>query len=79
MNTLKAIYSRRSIRKFNGEDITKKELNEILKSAYASPIGRARFDTLSLTVISNKEILGKRKWQISQVHPIFIPFTERPQ
>ena len=61
MNTLEAIYSRRTIRKFNGESITKTELDEILKSAYASPIGRAMYDTLSLTVISNKELL--EKWE----------------
>ena len=57
MNTLETIYSRKSIRNFNGEKITEDELNEILKAAYAAPVGRAMYDTLSLTVIENKEIL----------------------
>lgn len=57
MNTLDAIYSRKSIRNFNGEKITEAELNEILKTAYAAPVGRAMYDTLSLTVIENKQIL----------------------
>ncbi len=59
MNTLEAIYSRKSIRNFNGKGITENELNEILKAAYASPVGRAMYDTLSLTVISNEKLLGK--------------------
>lgn len=57
MNTLEAIYSRRTIRNFNGEDLSENELNEILKAAYAAPVGRARYDTLSLIVIQNKELL----------------------
>lgn len=57
MNTLEAICSRRSIRSFNGEKITEAELKEILKSAYAAPVGRAMYDTLAITVIESKEIL----------------------
>ena len=38
MNTLEAIYSRRTIRKFNGENITKRELDEILKEYSQEPI-----------------------------------------
>lgn len=59
MNTLEAIYSRKSIRNFNGEAITEAELGEILNAAYAAPVGRAMYDTLSLTVVSNKDILDK--------------------
>lgn len=59
MNTLEAIHSRRSVREFNGEKISEKELAEILNAAYAAPVGRAMYDTLSLTVIENKEMLAK--------------------
>ncbi len=59
MNTLEAIHSRRSVREFNGEKISEKELTEILDAAYAAPVGRAMYDTLSLTVIENKEMLAK--------------------
>lgn len=61
MNTLETIYSRRSIRNFNGESITEAELKEILKAAYAAPVGRGMYETLSLTVISRKELL--EKWE----------------
>lgn len=63
MNTLENLYSRKSIRTFNGESITDAELNEILKAAYAAPVGRAMYDTLNLTVISKKSVLAK--WEES--------------
>ena len=59
MNTFDNIFSRRSIRTYNGKNITESELNLILKAAYASPVGRALFDTLNITVISNREFLNK--------------------
>lgn len=59
MNTLDALFSRKSIRTYNGENISDEQLNIILKAAWASPVGRALFETLHITVISNKEYLDK--------------------
>ena len=59
MNTFENLFSRRSIRTYNGKNITETELNKILKAAYASPVGRALFDTLNITVISNRNYLDK--------------------
>lgn len=59
MNTLEAICSRKSIRSYTGESITNEELNTILKAANTSPVGMGQFESLHLTVISNKELLGK--------------------
>lgn len=59
MNTLDAIYSRQSIRSFTGESISAEELDTILKAANASPVGRAQYDTVNLTVITNAELLKK--------------------
>ena len=59
MNTFDNLFSRRSIRTYNGENITEAELNLILKAAYASPVGRALFDTLSITVITNRDYISK--------------------
>lgn len=80
MNTLEALYSRRSIRNFNGESITEAEQKEILKAAYASPVGRAMYDTLSLTVISNKELLQKWEKHMANVtgNPDMHPFYGAP-
>ncbi len=80
MNTLEAIYSRKSIRNFNGEKITEEELNEILKAAYAAPVGRAMYDTLSLTVIENKESLADWEKAMASVvgDPNIHPFYGAP-
>ncbi len=80
MNTLDAIYSRKSIRNFNGEKITESELNEILKTAYAAPIGRAMYDTLSIAVIENKEILDSWEKTAADVfgNPDMHPFYGAP-
>ena len=59
MNTFENLFSRRSIRTYNGKNITETELNKILKAAYASPVGRALFDTLNITVISNRNYIDK--------------------
>ena len=80
MNTLQTIYSRRSIRSYNGKSITKDQLDEILKSAYAAPVGRAMYDTLCLTVITNKDVLDK--WeslvQTASNNPDAHPFYGAP-
>lgn len=80
MNTLEAIYSRKSIRNFSGASLTEDELNEILKAAYAAPVGRAMYDTLSMTVVSNKELLAKWEQHMATVtgNPDMHPFYGAP-
>ena len=80
MNTLDAIHSRRSISNFNGENITESELNEILKSAYAAPVGRAMYETLNLTVITNKDLLDKWEKHMQAItgNPYLHPFYGAP-
>lgn len=57
MNTLQTIFSRISTRDFSDELISPEDLNQILLAGMASPVGRARYDTLNLTVLTNPEIL----------------------
>lgn len=80
MNTLETLYSRKSIRNFNGESITEAELNEILKAANAAPVGRAMYDTLNLTVISSQEVLSKWEKYMATVtgNPDMHPFYGAP-
>lgn len=59
MNTFDNLYSRRSIRSYTGEGMSQQELAEILKSAYAAPVGKAQYDTLHITVIENKDYLAR--------------------
>jgi FMN reductase (NADPH) len=59
MNTLDTIFSRKSVRSYTGEQITPEELEVILKSACAAPIGLAKYENMHLTVIQKPELLDK--------------------
>lgn len=80
MNTFENLYSRKSIRSFNGETITEAELKAILNAAYAAPVGHAKYDTLSLTVVTNKELLGKWERVVANAvgNPDMHPFYSAP-
>ena len=56
---LENILKRKSVRNYTGEQITEEELNLILKAADASPVGLKQYETLHLTVITNKDLLAK--------------------
>ena len=77
MNTMETICSRKSIRSYTGENITAEELSVILKSANASPVGMGQFDSLHLTVITSKELLGKIEKETAamfgkpDMHPLY--------
>lgn len=59
MNTMEAICARKSVRTYTGEPITEEELNTVLKAANAAPVGMGRYEDVHLTVIANRELLGK--------------------
>ena len=59
MNTMDAICSRKSVRSYNGISITKTELEQLLKAAYAAPVGMKAYDTLILTVVTNQAFMDK--------------------
>ena len=59
MNTFDTLYSRKSVRSYTGESLSEEQLSEILKAAFAAPVGRARYDTLHLTVITDKDYLSR--------------------
>ena len=57
MNTMDAICSRKSVRSYNGKNITQAELEQLLKAAYAAPVGMKAYDTLILTVVTNQAFM----------------------
>lgn len=59
MTTMETLFSRRSIRTYTGEPISREELGQILKAAYAAPVGMGEYGGLRLTVVTNPELLGK--------------------
>lgn len=67
MDFLSVLDSRRSIRSFNGESASKGTIKSILHAANASPVGLAKYETLHLTYIDNKEILNKLESNTAKV------------
>lgn len=80
MNTFENLYSRKSIRSFNGEPITESEQKEILKAAYAAPVGRGMYDSLTMTVITNKDFLDRWEKHMANAvgNPDMHPFYGAP-
>ena len=74
MNT---ILKRKSVRSYTGENITNEELQQILKAADASPVGMKQYETLHLTIITNKELLNEIEQLASKMfnrpdyHPLY--------
>ncbi len=74
---LETIYKRKTIRSYTGKDISENELNEILKSANASPVGMGQYENVHLTVIKDKELLekidmaGARMFNKPNSHPLY--------
>ena len=56
---LNTIYKRKSVRTYTKENISEEQLNIILKAIDASPVGMKQYDTLHVTIITNKELLNK--------------------
>lgn len=59
MNTLDAIFSRKSIRSLTGEMVSKQTLDTILKAGEAAPVGMGKYESLHFTVISDPDLLAK--------------------
>ena len=77
MEFFQTLYSRKTVRSYSGDPITPEELSEILKAGYAAPIGRRRYDTLHLTVITNPAFLTEWERQVGMetgkedAHPFY--------
>lgn len=59
MNTMNAIFSRRSIRSFNGKAPENDLLEAIIKAANASPVGLGRYEDMHLTLVTSPELLAR--------------------
>ena len=58
MNTLDAITKRVSVRAYKPEQIPEEALQTILKAGMAAPVGSGAYDTLHITVIQDRELIG---------------------
>lgn len=59
MNTLDALATRRSTRKYLPQQVEKEKINTILKAAYAAPVGHGAYKDLHISVVQNSELLQK--------------------
>lgn len=57
---LKTVFNKRkSIRSFTGERISEAAMNNILYAANEAPVGMGKYDSVHLTVVSDKALLQK--------------------
>lgn len=59
MSAIETICKRKSVRSYTGEQITEEQLNTILKTANAAPVGMGRYEDVHLTVIKSADLLSK--------------------
>jgi nitroreductase len=59
MNTLEAIARRSSCRAYKPEQIADDQLEKILKAGNAAPVGMAKYNTIKISVIQNRELIDK--------------------
>ena len=59
MEALEAIFNRKSVRAYTGEQIPKEALEQILKAGCAAPVATASYDSLHISVVQNADILKK--------------------
>jgi len=64
MDLLEAIFTRRSIRKYSGEEVTRDEIQTILKAAMFAPSANNQ-QPWQFLIIDDKDIMDK----IIQIHP----------
>ena len=73
MNTYDAIKKRHSARSYNGTQISKENLEQILLSGSMAAVGMGAFDSMLFTVVQNKELLDEIDFAAGQGknHPIY--------
>ncbi|HQC55324.1 MAG TPA: nitroreductase family protein [Clostridia bacterium] len=59
MDALTNIYSRISTRDFTDKPVSEKDISTIMQAGMAAPVGRGLYDTLHLTLITNKDLLDE--------------------
>lgn len=58
MNTFDNLYSSKSVREFNGGQISDQQLAEILKAAEAAPVAMGSYEKYHITVVQDKSVLS---------------------
>lgn len=59
MELKEAMNIRKSVRSYTGEPVSKEQLDAILTAAYEAPVGMGKYDSIHLTVITDKDLLSE--------------------
>ncbi len=59
METLKAISSRKSVRKYRQEQVDDEKLDAIIAAGISAPVASGKYDSLHITVVQDKALLGR--------------------
>lgn len=59
METLKAIFTRQSVRSYAAEQISREDLEIILKAACAAPVANGKFEEVHLTVLQDQKLMDR--------------------
>lgn len=59
MNFTTVLDTRKSVRSYTGECITKEAMKKLIHAANASPVGMGKYDSIHLTIVRNKSILSE--------------------
>lgn len=51
--------TRKSVRSYTGEAVSEQTLKKILHAANVAPVGRAKYETVHLTVVKSREVLAE--------------------
>lgn len=60
--------TRKSIRSFTGEAVSEETMKKIIHAANASPVGLAKYETLHLTLVRNKELLAEIEQNAAEIY-----------
>lgn len=57
MELTSILNTRKSVRSYTGETVSEETMKKILHAANVSPVGLAKYETLHLTIVKNKDLL----------------------
>ena len=67
MNTIESIMKRKSTRGYQSKQISDADLELILRSGMAAPVGSGAYDTLHITVVQNQNLFSKINSEVTQM------------
>lgn len=77
MDTMDTLFRRKSIRSYTGEKISKEDFDVIMRATDSSPVGRAKYENLHVTIVENPKLLKEidehaaKEFGDRTLHPLY--------